>query len=182
MIGLRGSHDQSLPRRLAAGSRVFVCDNLSFSGEAVIQTKQTLRIADRLPGLMPVRRCAVLNAVKTLPGMFEVQDARFTAYKETTMKPRWGDAAIVELVRRSVINPSHVGQVMKAWDEPSYEEHAEAGFTLWRLHNAVTAALKSPTDEEGRPTRPMVLPTWQRTTGMTTFFDEVAGFDVAKAL
>nr|MBS0019438.1 hypothetical protein [Gammaproteobacteria bacterium] len=49
MVGLRGSYDQTLPRGLAVGSRVFVCDNLAFSGEVTIKTKQTTFIGQRLP-------------------------------------------------------------------------------------------------------------------------------------
>ena len=32
VLGLRNSHDKSLPAGLVAGSQVFVCDNLAFSG------------------------------------------------------------------------------------------------------------------------------------------------------
>lgn len=169
MVGLRGSHDQSLPRGLVAGSRVFVCDNLSFSGEVKVTTKQTLNIERRLPGL-------IMDAVRNLHGVFEVQDARFNTYKAFQLKPRWGDAAITEMVRRGVVTPSQVGRLVHEWDTPSHEEHTQHGWSLWRLMNAVTETLKSPLDEHGLPTRtnaPMVM---ERTVGMTQFLDEIAGF------
>ena len=34
VVGARGSYDQSLSNGLVCGARVFVCDNLAFSGEA----------------------------------------------------------------------------------------------------------------------------------------------------
>jgi hypothetical protein len=41
MIGLRNSHDKSLPIGVAFGSRVFICDNLAFVGDHVIKRKHT---------------------------------------------------------------------------------------------------------------------------------------------
>ena len=39
VVGLRNSHDKSLPVGVSFGSSVFVCDNLAFSGDFVIKTK-----------------------------------------------------------------------------------------------------------------------------------------------
>jgi hypothetical protein len=176
LIGLRGSHDQSLPRGLAAGSRVFVCDNLCFSGEVTVNTRQTTYVERRMPGL-------VLNAVRNLAGAFEVQDARYDRYRSFELKPRWGDAAIVELMRRGVIGPSHMARVVREWDEPSHAEHAENGHSVWRLMNAVTEVLKPALDDNGIPTRATAPSTIGRTVRMTQFLDEVAGFtpELAKA-
>src|SRR5690606_2830924 len=33
IVGLRNSHDKTYPAGLVAGTRVFVCDNLAFTGE-----------------------------------------------------------------------------------------------------------------------------------------------------
>ena len=46
-IGIRNSHDQSLALGIAAGTRVFVCDNLAFTGEVVRYRKHTLKISAR---------------------------------------------------------------------------------------------------------------------------------------
>lgn len=170
MMGLRGSHDQSISRGLVGGARVFVCDNLSFSGEVEIKTKQTTNILNRLPGL-------ILEAVKQINGVFEVQERRFDTYKEFELKPRWGDAALTEMVRRGVLNPSRMGRAIEEWDHPSHEEHEENGYTLWRFHNAITEALKAPVDEKtGLPERAVAPLLMDRTVKMTQFLDEVCGF------
>jgi hypothetical protein len=163
MVGLRGSYDQSMSRGLAVGSRVFVCDNMAFSGEVSILTRQTTHIADRLPKLMR-------DAVARIPQLAEHQHKRFDAFKMKAMTPRQGDAMIVELCRRDIINPSIVGRVIKEWDTPSHEEHAEDGYTVWRMHNAVTESLKP-----SNPGRFAIPAIWERTTKMTNFFDEVVG-------
>jgi hypothetical protein len=170
IVGLRGSHDQSFPRGMVAGSRVFVCDNLCFSGEVKVSTRQTTYIERRMPGL-------VLNAVRDLAGTFRIQDERFDAYKQMELKPRWGDAAITELVRRQIVTPSQVGRVIQEWDTPSHEEHLEHGRTAWTFHNAVTEALKTPLGEDGLPTRAAAPVAMTRTVGLTRFLDEIAGFN-----
>lgn len=175
MVGLRASHDQSFARGLVVGSRVFVCDNLAFSGEVSVNTKQTLHIEDRLPAM-------VYQAVESLPQQFAIQDARFDAYKARQFKSRWGDAALVEMIRRKVLTGSSMARALTEWDTPTYEEHAEGGHTLWRLMQSVTEALKVPVDEEtGYPNRPAAPMAMERTVRMTRFLDELAGFDVVQA-
>jgi hypothetical protein len=172
MVGLRASHDQSLARGLAIGSRVFVCDNLCFSGDVTINTKQTTHIQDRLPGM-------VYDAVQTVPGHFELQEQRFGAYKEMELKPRWGDAALVELIRRDVLSGSALAKALKEWDTPSHEEHEQYGHSVWRLMQSVTEALKAPIDPEtNRPTRAAAPVAMEKTVRMTGFLDEICGFDV----
>lgn len=167
MVGLRGAHDQRFARGLAVGSRVFVCDNLCFSGSIEVKTKQTTFIDQRLPWLLR-------DAVARVPQLAELQTERFDAYRNRELKPRWGDAALVECMRRGIINPSHMGKAMAEWDEPSHAEHAENGHSVWRLQNAVTEAIK-PTNEQ----RIAVANAWDRTTKLTGFLDEISGFDLA---
>jgi len=45
-VGVRNSHDMTFPAGLVAGTRVFCCDNLAFSGEVRISRKHT-RFAER---------------------------------------------------------------------------------------------------------------------------------------
>src|SRR5262249_39136332 len=52
VVGLRNSHDKSFPAGLVVGSSVFVCDNLSFSGEVRLARKHTVNIERDLPGLI----------------------------------------------------------------------------------------------------------------------------------
>lgn len=161
MVGIRGSYDQRLPRGLAIGSRVFVCDNLAFSGEITVRTKQTTHVDARIEGLLR-------DAVAQVPGMAEKQQGQFDRYRDMQIAKRVGDAMLIEMVRRKILVPSQLGRALAEWDAPSHGEHAEQGYSMWRLHNAVTEALK-PSD----PTRNVVPQTWQRTTEMTKLLDGV---------
>ena len=49
ILGLRNSHDKRFPAGVVAGATVFVCDNLSFSGEIEIARKHTRFILRDLP-------------------------------------------------------------------------------------------------------------------------------------
>jgi hypothetical protein len=163
MVGLRGSYDQTLPRGLAVGSRVFVCDNLAFSGEVTIKTKQTTYIGQRLPRL-------IAQAVDRIPALALAQSAKFDAYRNTTIGQRAGDAMLIEMVRRGALAPSQLGVAISEWDTPSHQEHADLGWSVWRLHNAITQAIKP-----ANPERAAVPMTWQRTQVMTRYLDETIG-------
>lgn len=52
VLGLRNSHDKMFPAGVVAGASVFVCDNLSFSGEVKLARKHTRHIARDLPTLV----------------------------------------------------------------------------------------------------------------------------------
>tara|TARA_R110002074_G_scaffold61959_2_gene149451 strand:+ start:1187 stop:1939 length:753 start_codon:yes stop_codon:yes gene_type:complete len=159
MVGVRGSYDQTLSRGIAIGSRVFVCDNLCFSGEIEMKTKQTLDIDSRIYGLLK-------EAINEAPYMVEKQDGRFKRYRDAVIGQIAGDSLLTDMVRKGVLNASQIGRALKEWDKPSHEEHAEDGWSLWRLHNAVTEALK-PTNPNANALRL----NWDRTIGMTNLLD-----------
>src|SRR5271167_4552777 len=52
VVGVRNSHDQSYPAGLVLGASVFVCDNLSFSGEVRLARKHTAHIERDMPQLV----------------------------------------------------------------------------------------------------------------------------------
>lgn len=164
-IGLRGSYNQTLPRGLAVGSRVFVCDNLAFSGEVTVYSKQTTNIGRRIEGLLA-------EAVAGVPMLAEVQERRFSAYKNYTMTKGKGDQVLIECVRRGILNPSDIGKAINEWDKPCHDEHAEHGRSAWQLFNAVTESIKPANTD-----RPNVLGAWERTIPLVQFLDKGVGFN-----
>jgi hypothetical protein len=53
VLGLRSSYDRSLSVGLVGGAvRVFVCDNLAFSGEVTMHRKHTVHVFRDLPDLI----------------------------------------------------------------------------------------------------------------------------------
>jgi hypothetical protein len=136
MLGLRGSHDQSIARGITLGTQVMVCSNLCFHGDlGTFTTKQTTNIMRRLPML-------VASAVEQVPAKMEQQKEMFEAYKNFTMKRWQGDAALVEIHRRGGLSGSQLGKAVAEWDTPSHDEHAQFGHSAWSLLNACTEAVK----------------------------------------
>ena len=162
-LGIRGSYDQSLPRGMSIGSLVTVCDNLAFSGEVNVYSKQTTNIAARIPALLQ-------RAVADVPVMAAIQDKRFDAYRNYGLSKVKGDAMLVECVRRGILNPSDLNKAIKEWDEPSHVEHAEQGNSVWKFFNSVTEAIK-PTNQE----RAHVMGAWNRTVPLTDYLDRGIG-------
>jgi len=80
-IGLRNSYDRSLSASLTAGSRVFVCDNLAFSGEADAARKHTVNIFRDLPDLI----YRMLSKVSSMQSRIHSEIA---AMKARSFRPR----------------------------------------------------------------------------------------------
>lgn len=131
MLGLRNSHDKSLPIGIAFGSRVFVCDNLAFSADHVIKRKHTIRAKRELPGLLS-------EIIQPLKDQRIAQNQRLLTYRETPLTLPSVDHAIMELYRQDIIGVQAIGHVMKAYDEPPHDWGPR---TAWRLFNAATFAL-----------------------------------------
>lgn len=134
VVGLRNSHDKSFPAGLVLGARVFVCDNLSFSGEVKLARKHTAHVERDLPQLIDA-------AVGRLGDLRRSQEKRFLAYKDHELS----DAAAHDLIVRSldarVLPVTRLPGVLAEWRSPRHTEFRE-GRTAWRLFNAFTECLK----------------------------------------
>lgn len=137
-LGIRGSHDQSVPRGIALGSNVLVCSNLCFSGELFTgKAKQTIHNAGKILEMIDA-------AMETIPDAMDTQAAIFDRYKVTNLTD--GDTSIAdrlmtEAFRRGALSGSQLGKAIHEYDHPSYPEHAQYG-DVWKLFNAFTQAIK----------------------------------------
>lgn len=131
MLGLRNSHDKSLPIGIAFGSRVFVCDNLAFSADHVIRRKHTVRAKRELPGLLS-------EIIQPLKDQRLAQNQRLLTYRQTPLMLPSVDHAIMSMYRQGLFGVQAIAHVMKAYDEPPHDWGPR---TAWRLFNAATYAL-----------------------------------------
>ena len=133
VCGVRNSTDKTFPAGLAFGSHVFVCDNLAFGAERVVNRKHTSRILIELPGL-------IRQAVAQTKALSVLQDQRFDIYRETAIpSDQVAHDLIVKLLLAGAINTSRVEKVVNEYHEPSFDHGAR---TAWRLFNAATQVLK----------------------------------------
>jgi hypothetical protein len=131
-VGLRNSHDKRFPIGISMGAHVFVCDNLSFSGDQVIKRKHTLNAKRDLPGL-------VAEIVEPLAQARALQQRTFELYRNTPISINQVDHAIMQMYRTGVINVQRIAEVEKEWETPSFVGFEDR--TAWRLFNAATFAL-----------------------------------------
>ncbi|BDS05401.1 hypothetical protein NT6N_04410 [Oceaniferula spumae] len=133
VVGLRNSHDKSLPAGLVAGTQVFVCDNLAFNGEVKLSRKHT-RFAMRDLKQLTAR------AVGKLGDKFADFDRRISAYKKMYLPDRSAHDLIVRSVDCRAITASQVPAVLEEWRKPSHEEFLPRN--AWSLFNAFTEVYK----------------------------------------
>jgi hypothetical protein len=164
MVGICNSHDHAFVFGVSLGSRVFVCDNLSFTGEVRVARKHTSRILDDLPRL-------VHGAVGLLGNLRRTQDERFCRYKETEIANCTANDLLVRTIEAGVLPVTKLKTALAEWKEPRHEEFKAAGPTLWRLYNAITEAIK------GR-----VEPVRLCTPAIHGVFDSAAGFNGAERI
>lgn len=142
MIGLRNSHDKSMPIGLAFGSRVFVCDNMAFVADHVVRRKHTANAKHELP--------AIISAiVEPLADERERQHLQLQAYQEKQLTDAWADHAILQMYRKAIINVQRIPEVMAQWEQPA---HDWGDKTAWRLFNAATFVLAGKVSENPQTT------------------------------
>lgn len=136
VIGLRNSHAQAFSASIAIGSRVFVCDNLAFSGEVQIARKHTRYIFRDLPQVVGA-------AVGQINAQRVAQAERISAYQQKQLSVAEADHLFVELLRARSIASSDIWPALQEFDKPKHLEHlgANGEHTVWTAVNAVTEAV-----------------------------------------
>jgi hypothetical protein len=133
-IGIRGSYDQSIARKIGIGSRVFVCDNLAMSAEVSFAARQTTGSDKRvLNGLFTIVR-------DELPQFSQRQLRKFELMKSTPIYHQNAAFLLTTMMLQNVITPTQMKEAATEW-------WRESEFTQWTLYNAVTSALKSAGEE-----------------------------------
>ncbi len=134
VLGLRNSHDKKFPAGLAVGAGVFVCDNLSFSGEISIARRHTVNINRDLPLL-------VNRAIGQLSEKWNDQATRFEAYKRTELSEMQVHDLTIRALDAGACTAVQVPHIIKEWRAPRHAEFAESR-TAWRLFNSFTEISK----------------------------------------
>ncbi len=139
VVGIRNSHDMKFPAGLVVGASVFVCDNLSFSGEIRLARRHTVYIERDLPQLID-------RAVGQLGDHRRLQEERFIAYKATEVTDAQAHDLIIRALDAQVVPMLKVPEVIEEWRQPRHPEFAQGGKTAWRLFQGFTEALKGNLD------------------------------------
>jgi hypothetical protein len=125
--------DKSFPLGFAAGSRVFVCDNLAFSSELLVRRKHTRHG-------MKAFATAISNAVAGLVSFKVAEEQRIRRMVELELSDAQASHLILSAYRRGIISTLQLPGVCKEWEEPSHDEFKPRN--AWSLFNAFTEVLK----------------------------------------
>lgn len=133
VTGFRNGHGKRMSAGFVIGSRMFVCDNLAFSGDITVTRKHSGKILDELPDLVNAGITKIPNTIQKMFG-------RYDGYKYSPLSETEVDHIIMEAVRRKIIPSTLTIKVWDAYNKPPRDwGDAEV---LWNLFNAFTWNLK----------------------------------------
>lgn len=138
LVGLRNSHNKEWSAALAGGQRVFVCDNLSFTGEFVLARKHTRHIVRDLPVLMG-------RAVDSVCRQLAEDNDRFDRWREICVTDRTAESVILRAAHLRAIPVRKTLTALAEWRSPAHEEFRPR--TAWSLFNAFTESMKPDSKE-----------------------------------
>jgi hypothetical protein len=135
VLGLRTSYDKSFANGVCIGAAVFVCDNLSFSGEVTFERKHTA-------GMLRDLSWMISETVATLPTRFAAQSKTFEAYKQRELTDKDAHDLAIRFWDAGALGALEIPRVIKEWRTPQHPEFVQGNKTAWRLFNAVTETIK----------------------------------------
>jgi hypothetical protein len=135
VLGLRTSYDRSFANAVSIGASVFVCDNLSFSGDVTFERKHTA-------GMLRDLTWMISETVASLPTRFAEQSATFERYKRREVRDTDAHDLAIRLWDAGAIGVLEIPRLVREWREPAHPEFTANGKTGWRLFNAVTETIK----------------------------------------
>ena len=129
-VGFRHATDKSMSIQIAVGARVFVCDNMSFSGDLIAIRKHTSKLD--LGEEMDRAMYRYMQGYKKLQDDIQIQ-------RDAVVEERKAKTLIYDIFRNKIIPLRLFQPVVYSW-ETSVKEHAPTG---WLLHNCFTAHIKT---------------------------------------
>lgn len=129
-IGIRNSMDKSMALGITAGTRVFVCENLAFSGEFVEFRKHTKGLVYDELEFMAYR------AMKKMVANLTKFQAWHEGLKSFSLTEWDAKILLVEIMTNNIIPPSKFGQFNELYFGGVYDH------TLWGFHETVTHMLR----------------------------------------
>ena len=132
-VGIRNSLQKQFAVGICAGTYVFVCDNMAFSGDFVQLRKHTNRIDDDLPRIAEE---AIEKVQRKLGVLSEWQfGLREFAIEEPVMK-----LLVFDAMATGIFAPSKFRHFLNCWEEENKD--GAAPHTMYAYHGAVTRLIR----------------------------------------
>jgi hypothetical protein len=133
-MGIRTGNDQSMALEIAVGVKVFVCDNLAFSGDLIaLRRKHTAKFD---------LNADISRAVDRYQAHLEALQRTIAAARQSQIADDEAKAIIFEAFRYQVFPIRFFLEVVETYFNPAPEMTDVQPRTMWGLHNAFTRAVR----------------------------------------
>jgi hypothetical protein len=133
MLGFRNSIDKTLAVGLTAGTRVFVCDNMAFSGEFLDYHVHRARLT------VEVLQIAAKTALQSMMGKMEEFEKWHFNLNQFLLKRTDAEALTFRAVEQGVLSPGKFGKFHELFFEKRNDENdAFYHDSLYGFHGALT--------------------------------------------
>ena len=133
-MGIRTANDRSMALEIAVGVKVFVCDNLAFSGDLIaLRRKHTAKFD---------LNADISRAVDRYQAHLVALQRTITAAHEASISDEEAKGLIFEAFRYEILPIRYFKQVAEVFFNPSAEMTDVQPRTMWGLHNAFTRAVR----------------------------------------
>lgn len=133
-MGVRTANDRSMALEIAVGIRVFVCDNLAFSGDLIaLRRRHTAKFdldAD------------IARAMGRYEGHLLSLQHTIARLQEQPLTDEAARLLLFEIFRREVLPIRHFRRVANTYFAPAADMPDVAPRTVWGLHNACSRAIR----------------------------------------
>src|SRR6266436_6716302 len=131
-LGIRTGNDRTMRLQMITGLRVFVCDNLAFTGDEIVLNRKHTSKLDLLPELMSAigryqaRYATLLGEIRSLVDM-NIDDGQ-------------AKVLIYDAFMAEIMPLRYMPNVSAAYFTPTVAEFEPR--TAWSLHNSFTSTMK----------------------------------------
>jgi hypothetical protein len=133
-MGIRTANDRSMALEIAVGVKVFVCDNLAFSGDLIALRRKHTANFDL--------NADISRAVDRYQAHLLVLQRTIAAAREDPISDEEAKGLIFEAFRDEILPLRYFKQVAEAYFDPAAEMTDVQPRTMWGLHNAFTRAVR----------------------------------------
>jgi hypothetical protein len=134
-LGFRHGNDKSMPMKIVAGSRVFVCDNMALSGEEVVLKRKHTTGFDI--------KMELTNAAGRFIDSYTRFDKQLADFKLAGLTDNQAKRIIYDAFITGEVLPMRHMSAVDQWYFHSPEDATDtAPRSAWGLHNAFTRTIK----------------------------------------
>ena len=132
-MGIRNSNNKRFPISTVFGNRVFVCDNLAFSGEIQVSKRHTKNGHTRW-------KEGILDAIHGLSIFREQEAQRIAALKEKELTTQQSDSIILSAYKANLVGSRLLPKLINEYENPRHEVYKPRN--SWSLLNAYNEVCK----------------------------------------